>query len=156
MEINFTLIAAAMVFLVFLLVMMKFIWPPLMAAIEDRQKRIADGLIAADAGQEKLKSAESEANKILRNARNEAQELVNACEMRRVALINEAKSEAKLQCDILLSRSKSGIAAEVEQAKAALQNQVASLAIAAASQILGREVNAGNHDELLKNIAQKL
>lgn len=156
MNINLTLIVAALVFATFILFTMKFIWPPLLKAIEERQKKIADGLLAAEAGQDRLKSAEEEAGGIIRKAREESATMVAACEMQKVALINEAKSKAKSESDFLIEKTKSEIQVEVEKAKTALRNQVSSLVLATASQVIGREINEKNHDDLLKNIANKL
>jgi len=156
MNLNFTLIVAALVFLTFIVFTMKFIWPPLLKAIENRQRKIADGLLAAEQGQEQLKHAEEEASIIIRDAREESSTLLNACEMQKVALINEAKFKAKNECDFLIEQTKSGIKVEVEKAKSQLRNQVSSLVIATASQIIGREINEKNHDQLLKSLAEKL
>lgn len=156
MNINLTLIAAAIVFAIFLFVMMRFIWPPLMNAIEARQKKIAEGLAAADRGQSRLRDAESEAQDILRKARSEAGEIVGQAERQGQLVVNAAKIQAKEEADRIVAGARSSLAVEITQAKSALQANVASLALATASQILGREVNAANHDQLLTQIQGRL
>lgn len=156
MNINFTLVAAAIVFAIFLFVMMRFIWPPLMTAIETRQKKIAEGLAAADRGQSRLRDAESESADIVRKARGEASAMISQSERQAALIVNEAKAQAKIEADRILAGARDSLQTEVNQAKAALQNAVAGLALATASQILGREVTAANHDQLLKNIQAKL
>lgn len=156
MNINLTFIAAGVVFAIFLFVMMRFIWPPLMGAIEARQNKIAEGLAAADRGQSKLRDAEQSSHDVLKKARHEAGEIIALAERQGQLLVNEAKNQAKVEAERIIQAAQANLKVELQQAKVALQESVAGLALATATQILGREVTAANHDQLLKQMQGKL
>lgn len=156
MNINLTLIAQAIMFAIFIWFTARFIWPPLMSAVERRQKTIADGLAAAEQGNRSLKEAEVRVQTIEREARAKAQAIMADTEKRAAALIEEAKVQAKTEGGRLLAAAKAEVGQEVERAKATLREQVANLAVIGAEQILKREVNSGAHAEMLNRLKAQL
>ncbi len=156
MNITFTLIAQAVSFALFIWFTARFVWPPLMKAIDERQKKIADGLAAAEQGHRSLKDAESRIQVIEREARAQAQNILDETDKRAGALIEEAKAQARAEGGRQLAAAKAEIAQEVERAKAALREQVAALAVAGAEHILKREVNAQAHADLLARLKSQL
>ena len=154
MNINLTLIASGMVFAAFLYVTMRFIWPPLMNAIVARQKKIAEGIAAAERGQGQLRDAETEANQILRDARIEATDIIGQGEKQASAIVNDAKDRAKVEGDKIIEQARETTQIEIQQAKSELKNEIATLAVSTASQILSKEVSAENHDQLLQKISE--
>ena len=156
MSINLTLIFQMAVFFILALITMKFIWPPLIKAIEERQKKIADGLAAADRGSESLKVAEAKIKQLEADARTRATEIVAQTEKRAQALIDEAKVQAKTEGERLFASAKAEIEQETQRAKAALRDQVAGLAVAGAEQILRKEVDAAKHADLLTQLRGQL
>ena len=156
MNINLTLLAQAVSFAIFIWFTAKFIWPPLMRAVEARQKKIADGLAAAEQGNRSLKDAEVRIQALEREARAKAQTILAETEKRSTALIEEARTNAKEEGGRLLAAAKAEVSQEVERAKVALRDQVAMLAVAGAEQILQREVNATVHADLLNRLRAQL
>ena len=156
MNINLTLIAQAISFAIFILLTAKFVWPPLMRAIEERQKHIADGLAAGEQGKQQLEASGKLANEELAKARMRAAEVVAQAEKRGLQMIEEAKASAKVEGDRLIAGAKSEIQQEVSSAKEALREQVAALAISGAEKILQREVNPQAHAELLNQLKREL
>jgi F-type H+-transporting ATPase subunit b len=156
MNFNFTLIAQGLVFLAFIAFTIKFIWPPLLRAIEARQKTIADGLAAADQGRKSLESSSRQAEQAITDARNRAAEILSQAEKRGAQMVDEARGTAKDEA----GREKAAAKAEIEQertrAREQLRDQVASLAIAGAEKILRREVDAKAHAQLLDDIKRQL
>ena len=141
MNINATLFVQMAVFFVGAWITMKFIWPPLNRAIEERQKKIADGLAAADRGEHALEEAKKEGASIEAAARAQSQVIVAQGEKRGQAIIEEAKAQAQVEADKII---------------AAARAQVAQLAVSGASQILGKEVDASAHQQLLDQLKAKL
>jgi F-type H+-transporting ATPase subunit b len=156
MNINFTLFAQAIVFTAFIWFTVKFVWPPLLRAIEARQKTIADGLAAADQGRKSLESSSRQAEQAITDARNRAAEILSQAEKRGAQMVDEARGAAKDEA----GREKAAAKAEIEQertrAREQLRDQVASLAIAGAEKILRREVDAKAHAQLLDDIKRQL
>ncbi|MBI2381837.1 MAG: F0F1 ATP synthase subunit B [Gammaproteobacteria bacterium] len=153
---NMTLLAQAISFAIFVVFTMKFVWPPLIKAIEERQKKIADGLAASERGQHDLDLAKKEAGNILKDAKHQAAEILEHANKRGVAMVEEAKAEAKVEAD----RVKAGALAELEQevnrAKEALRGQVASLAVAGAEKILARNIDASAQADLVEKLVAEL
>jgi F-type H+-transporting ATPase subunit b len=145
MDIGFTLVAQAIAFFVLIVFTMKFVWPPLLVAIETRQKEIADGLAAGERGRTELAEAKKRAAEILAQAEKRATEIVE-----------EAKSNAKAEGDRIVLGAKAEIDQEVNRAKEGLRQQVSTLAIAGAEKILRKEINASTHAEILATIASEL
>ena len=156
MDINLTMIGQAIAFAIFVWFTVKFVWPPLMSAIENRQKAIADGLAAAEKGKLELAQADKKTTEVLGEARGRANEIVSSAEKRAAQMIEEAKVAAKSEGDRIVAGAKSEVEQEVFRAKATLREQVAALAVAGAEKILRREVNSQAHADLLTQLKQEL
>src|SRR5512144_3447359 len=152
MNFNLTLIMQAIAFGVFIWFCARFIWPPLMRAIDTRQKQIADGLAAGEQGRQNLASAEKRVADMLAEAKSRSSEIIAQGEKLRTETVDAAKAEAKAEAARILAAAKDEIEQEVVRAKEALRDQVADLAVAGASKILKREVDPKAHAELLASI----
>jgi F-type H+-transporting ATPase subunit b len=156
MNLNFTLFAQAAAFILFIWFTVKFVWPPLLRAIETRQKTIADGLAEAERGRSSLAEAEKQTDVILREARSRAQEIVVAAEKAASQRIEESKSQAKTEGERLVTAAKAQIEQEVQSAKQQLREQVAGLVVSGAEKILRREVDAKAHADMLNQLKAQL
>jgi F-type H+-transporting ATPase subunit b len=156
MNINLTLLMQAVAFAAFIWFTARFIWPPLMRAVDTRQKQIADGLAAGEQGRKELASAEKRIADMLAGAKSKAAEIVATGEKFRSETMDAAKTEAKAEADRIIAAAKAEIQQEVTRAKEQLRNQVADLAVAGASKILQREVDAKAHADLLASIRTQL
>ncbi len=156
MNINFTLFAQAIVFTAFIWFTVKFVWPPLLRAIEKRQKQIADGLAAAEQGKKSLEVSSKQAEQAIQEARARAAEIVAQAEKRGSQVVEESKVAAKTEGDREKAAAKADIQQEVQRAREQLREQVAALALAGAEKILRREVDAKAHAELLDGIRKQL
>ncbi len=145
MNVNSALFLQLVVFLIGALITMKFIWPPLIRALDERRKKIADGLKAADAGNQSLADAQRKIAQLEADARARAQ-----------AIVDEAKTQAKVEGDRMIAAAKQEAEQEMQRAKSALRDQVAVLAVAGAEQILRREVNTQVHADLLAQLKGRL
>jgi len=156
MSFNLTVIAQAVAFALFIWFTVKFVWPPMLRAIEARQKQVADGLAAAEQGKKSLESSSKQAEQAIQAARVRAAEIINQAEKRDAQMVEAAKAAAKEEGD----REKAGARAEIEQqaqrVREQLRDQVAALAVAGAEKILRREVDAKAHAELLDGIKKQL
>jgi F-type H+-transporting ATPase subunit b len=155
-NINLTLIMQAIAFTIFIWLCAKWIWPPLTNAIAARQKTIADGLAAGEQGRENLASAERRVGELVAEARAKAQEIVAQGEKQRSETVAHAKTEAQAEADRIVAAAKAELAQEVARAKEELRRQVSTLAIAGAGKILKREVDAGAHAAMLRDIEAQL
>jgi F-type H+-transporting ATPase subunit b len=144
MNINLTLIAQAVAFAVFIWFTVKFVWPPLLRAIEQRQSQIADGLAAAEKGRQSLEVSSKQAEAAIAEARARAQ------------LIDEAKNAAREESGREKAAAKAEIDQEVSRAREALRDQVAALAVAGAEKILRKEINAQAHADLLSQLKKEI
>jgi F-type H+-transporting ATPase subunit b len=156
MNINATLFFQLVVFFIGAWVTMKFIWPPLIRSLEERQKKIADGLAAADRGQKSLEDAKRKIADEQAAERAHVQQLIAEAEKRGQAIVDAAKDQAKVEADRIVEAAKAEATQEMQRAKEALRDQVAVLAVAGAAQILQREVNPQVHSELLAQLKAKL
>ncbi|TMH06588.1 MAG: F0F1 ATP synthase subunit B [Betaproteobacteria bacterium] len=156
MNINLTLLMQAVAFFAFILFTAKFVWPPLMRAIETRQKQIADGLAAGEEGRHNLVNAEKRIAEMLSEAKARATEIVAQDEKLKSDAVDRARTDAEAEANRILAAAKSEIEQEVYRAKEALRGQVAELAVAGASRILRREVDAKAHADLLAEIEKQL
>ncbi len=156
MNLNFTLIAQAIVFVTFIGFTMKFIWPHMLRAIETRQKTIADGLAAAEQGRKSLEISTRQADEDIRKARERAAEIISQAEKRTAQMIEEAKNAAKEEGNREKAAAKAEIEQQVSRAREQLRDRVASLAVAGAEKILRREVDAKAHADLLDSIKRQL
>ncbi len=156
MNFNLTLIAQAITFAAFIWFCVKFVWPPLVRAIETRQKTVADGLAEAERGRSSLADAQKQTEVIVREARGRAQELVAAAEKTAAQRVEESKAQAKTEGDRLVAAAKAQIEQEVQSARQKLREQVAALAVSGAEKILAREVDARTHADMLDRLKAQL
>jgi len=153
MNINATLFGQVIVFVILIWFTMKFIWPYLTNAIEERQKKIADGLAAADRGQKDLVEAKDAAEDIIREAREKAGKIVDQANKRSSELIEEARSTALSEGQRLVADARQEIELEKSKAREQLRNEVVVLALAGTSRLLEREVDPRTHADLLEKLA---
>jgi F-type H+-transporting ATPase subunit b len=156
MNINLTLFMQAAAFAAFIWFTAKFVWPPLMRAIDTRQKQIADGLAAGEQGRQSLASTEKRIADMMTEAKTRSSEIIAQGDKLKTETIDAAKAQAKAEADRILAGAKAEIEQEIMRAKEALRNQVADLAVAGAAKILKREVDAKAHADLLAAIRQQL
>ena len=156
MNINLTLLMQAAAFAAFIWFTARFIWPPLMRAIEGRQKQIADGLAAGEQGRQNLASAEKRVSDMLAEAKTRSSEIIHQGEKLKTETIDAAKTQAKAEAERIIATAKAEIEQEVVRAKEMLRNQVADLAVAGAAKILKREVDAKAHADILASLRQQL
>ena len=156
MNINATLIAQTIMFILFVWFCMKFVWPPIMQALSDRKKQIADGLAAGERGKQELEQASKSAADEMLIAKQKAAEILAQAEKRSSQVVEEAKGLAQEEEDRIVSMAKAEVEQEIVRAREALRQNVADLAVAGAAKILDREVDAKAHADLLKNIKAEL
>ena len=156
MNINATLFAQLIVFAVLIWITMKFIWPPLMKAMDDRAQRIGEGLAAADRSQRDLAQAQEQVNAVVRDARTKANEIIDQAHARANQIIDAAKTEAIAEA----GRQKALAVAEIDvaanTAREDLRKQVSALAVAGASRLIKREIDAKAHQVLLDDLVAEL
>lgn len=156
MNINITLVAVAIAFGIFIWFTAHFVWPVLMNKIEERQKKIADGLAAGEEGKRVLVEAERRSHSALQEARDRAQGMTSDSERRANQIIDEAKLQAKAEAERILAAAQDQIQQELTKAKGQLRDQVAVLAVAGAERILKREVDAKAHADMLAQLKAQL
>jgi len=156
MNMNLTLVMQAVAFFAFILFTAKVVWPPLIRAIETRQRQIAEGLQAGEQGRQSLSTAEKRIGAMLDEAKQKAAEIVAQGEKFRAETVEAARTEAQTEKDRIVASGRSEIEQELTRAKEQLRNQVADLAVAGASRILKREVDAKAHADLLAAIRTEL
>lgn len=156
MNINATLIGQTITFFLFVWFCMKFVWPPIMQALSERKKQIADGLAAGERGKQELELASKRAVENLHEAKQKAAEIIAQAEKRASQVIEEAKGAAKDEGNRILAGAKAEVEQEVFRAKEVLRQHVADLAVAGAAKILRREVDAKAHADLLTAIKAEL
>ncbi len=156
MNINATIIGQAIVFTILIWFSVKFIWPPLLKAIEDRQKKIADGLAAAERGQKELSQASGDAQSIVNEAREKALKIVDQANRRSNEIIEEARATAIAEGQRLVGDARQEVALEQSRARDALRKDVAQLAVAGASRLLEREIDAKAHADLIEKLAREI
>ncbi len=156
MNINLTMFAQALTFAILIWFTVKFVWPPLLSAIESRQKTIADGLADAERAKHDLELASKRSADILREAKERAGEIVTNGEKRASEIVEQAKAQAKVEGDRIIAGAKAEVDQEVFRAKEQLRTQVSAIALAGAGKILGREIDAKAHNDLLDKLAAEL
>ncbi len=156
MNITLTLFAQALSFAILIWFTVKFVWPPLLAAIEKRQKTIADGLADAERAKHDLEMAAKRSADILREAKEQASEIVANGEKRASEIVEQAKAQAKVEGDRIIAGAKAEVDQEVFRAKEQLRTQVSAIALAGAGKILGREIDAKAHNDLLDKLVAEL
>ena len=156
MDIGMTLLGQALSFAILIWVTVKFIWPPLMAAIEERQQKIAEGLAAADRSKKDLAQAEEKVNDVLREARNKASEIITQAETRRSQIIDLAKEEAIEEGNRQKAAAMAEIVSATSRAREDLRKQVSALAVAGAEKLIRREIDSNAHRALLDELAAEI
>jgi len=156
MNMNLTLVAQAITFAIFIWFSAKFVWPPLLAAIESRQKAIADGLSAAERGRLELEQASKKSSDSLREGKEKAAAMVASAEKRAAEIVEEAKSAARVEAERIVEAARGQVEQDVQRAREELRERVATLAVAGAERILRREVDAKAHSELLAGLSKEL
>ena len=156
MNINFTLVGQLIAFAVFVMFCMKYVWPPLMAAIEDRQKIIADGLAASDRAEKDLELAQQKASAQLKDAKQQAVEIVEQAKKRANQLVDEETQRGQSEREKIIASGYAEIEAERNRVKEDLRKKVATLAIAGAEKILAREIDAKAQNDIVEKLVAEL
>ena len=156
MDINLTLIGQSIAMIVFVVLCMKYIWPPLLNAIEERQKTIAEGLASAEKGEQQLAEAMAQAEKIVADARKQATGILDQAHARANEIVAEGKADGSKERDRQLAAAKAEIEQEANKAREELRGQVSAIAVASAEKILRREIDAKQHEDILGKLASEL
>ena len=156
MDINMTLIGQTIAMIVFVWFCMKFIWPPILEAIEERQAQIAEGLAAAERGENRLEQAAAEADEIVSAARKQATGIIDQAKARANELVSDGKADGVKERERQLAAAKADIEQEANRAREELRGQVSAIAVASAEKILRREVDGKTHEDILSQLAQEL
>ena len=156
MDINMTLLGQTIAMIVFVWFCMKFIWPPIMTAIEERQKEIADGLAAAERGQQSLDKAKAESDDIVDDARKQATQILDQAHARANEIVAEGKADGIKERERQLAAATAEVEQETNRAREELRGQVSAIAVASAEKILRREIDAEAHEDILSKLAAEL
>ena len=156
MNINLTLIGQSITFIFFVMFVMKFIWPPLVAALEERKKTIADGLAAAEKGKHDGELAKQRVLDTLKDAKVQAQDIINLAEKRASEIVEESKDTARAEGERIIAAANAELEQEVNRAREQLRGQVVSLAVSGASKVLKREIDEKANEDLLKDLVAQL
>ncbi len=156
MNINLTLFGQMIAFAAFVLFCMKYVWPPILAAMAERAEKIADGLAAADRAGHDLELAQEKAVERLKEAKEEASGIIDAANKRATQIVDEAKDAARSEGDRLKEAAQAEIEQELNRAREHLRGQVASLALKGAEQVLSAEIDQQRHNELVDKLAAEL
>lgn len=156
MNINATLIGQSIAFFIFVWFCMKFVWPPLMRALDERKRTIADGLAAAERGKRELEQAEKRALDVMKKAKSDAQEVIGLAEKRAAEVADEAKQQARAEAERIVQAAKADIEQEANRAREQLRARLAELVAAGAGRILEKEIDAKAHARLLESVAKEL
>lgn len=156
MNINATLIGQSIAFFLFVWFCMKYIWPPLINALNERRKTIADGLAAAERGQHEQELAEKRATEVLHTAKQQASEIIARAEKRANEIVDEAKGDAKVEGERIVHAAQAEIDQEVNRARETLRGQVVSIAVAGAEKVLEKEIDEAAHGELLNKLVAEI
>lgn len=152
MNLNATLFGQMITFAIFVWFTMKYVWPPITKALDERQKKVAEGLAAAERGVHELELAQQKATEYLREAKTQAAEILEQANKRAVLMIEEAKLQGREEGQRMVAMAKAEIAREVEGAKQALKSQVATLAMQGAERILAKNLDAAANQELIEKL----
>jgi F-type H+-transporting ATPase subunit b len=155
-NINLTLIVQMVVFATLVLGVMKWIWPPLLTAMDERARKIAQGLAAADKGEKELVEARGKADSIVREARERATQIIDHAQQRANELVEEAKGTASGEGARIVAAAQQQIELDTTRAKESLRREVAGIAVGAASKLLGREIDARTHADLLDQLSAQI
>lgn len=156
MSINATLIGQMITFALLVWFTMKYIWPPLFDSLEERKKKITEGLAAAEKGQEDLLLAEKRAIAVLKEAKEQSSEIVSLAQKRANELVEESKEQGKKEGERMILAAQTQIDQEMQQAREGLRQEVATLALSVAEQILDAEIDQAKHLDILNNVSNQL
>ena len=156
MNINLTLFGQMVFFALFVLFCMKYVWPPILAAMAERADKIADGLAAADRASHDLELAQEKAVERLKEAKEEAAGIVDAANKRATQIVEEAKEQARTEGERLKEAAQAEIDQEINRAREQLRSQVSALALSGAEKVLGAEIDQQRHNELVDKLAAEL
>jgi F-type H+-transporting ATPase subunit b len=155
-NINLTLIGQMVAFVCFVLFCMKYVWPPIIGAMAEREKKIADGLAAADRANHDLELAKEQAVERLKEAKHEAAGIVESANRRASQIVEEAKQAAVVEADRVKAAAQAEIPQEANRAREQLRSQVAALSLAGAEKVLGAAIDQKAHAELVEKLAAEL
>lgn len=156
MNFNATLIGQSITFAIFVWFCMKYVWPPLMTALEQRKARIADGLAAAERGQKDLELAQAKVSDNLKESKQQAQEIINQAQKRANEIVDEAKDVAREEADKIKAAANSDIEQQINSAREQLRKDVSAIALSGAEKILKREINAATHGKVLEDLMAQI
>ena len=156
MDINMTLFGQSLAMLIFVWFCMKMIWPPIMEAIEERQTQIADGLAAAERGQQSLDKAQVEAGDIIDDARKQATTILDQAHARANEIVAEGKADGTKERERQVAAAHAEVEQETNRAREELRGQVSAIAVASAEKILQREIDSKAHEDILSKLAAEL
>lgn len=156
MNINLTLLGQAIAMLVFVWFCMKYVWPPIMQIIEDRQRQIADGLAAADKGARSFDEAQVRIATLVEEARGQARTIIDQAQTRANDIVDEARTGADQERERIIQAGKADIDQQINRARDELRTQVAAIAVAGAEKILAREIDARAHQDLLDKLVAQI
>jgi len=156
MNINATLVLQSIAMMIFVWFCMKFLWPPLIKAMDERRERIAEGLAASDRAEKELETAKVEVDRQIREARDKAGEIVDQASQRHSQIVDQAREDATAERKRQVAAAEADIAQAANQAREELRTAVANLAVLGASKILEREVDADTHRELLDKLIAEI
>lgn len=156
MNINLTLIGQSIAFIVFVWFCMKFIWPPLMKALDERKQKIAEGLAAGERGKQEQELGQKRATEVIKEAKGKAADIIAGAERRGAELVEEAKSDAKVEGARIVTAAQAEVEQEINRARESLRAELAALATTGAEQILGKEIDAATHNKMLEELAAQL
>jgi len=153
---NLTLLGQAISFGIFVWFCMKYVWPPIITALHERQAKIADGLAAAEKGAQAQELAEKEADELILAAKTQASEIISQAQKRSNSMVEEAKDEARTEADKVKQSAEADLEQEVVAARETLRGQVSTLAVAGASRILSKEIDADAHAKALDDLIAQI
>jgi F-type H+-transporting ATPase subunit b len=155
-DFNLTFVGQTIAMLVFVGICMKYIWPPIMQAIEDRQAQIADGLAAAERGQQSLDKAKTEADDVVDDARKQATSILDQAHARANEIVADGKADGAKERERQVAAARADVEQETNRAREELRGQVSAIAVASAEKILQREIDGNAHNEILSKLAAEL
>ena len=156
MDLNMTVLGQTIAMAVFVWFCMKYIWPPIMLALDQRRKAIADGLAAAERGQHEQELAKERVKEVLQDAKAHATDIVTQAQKRASEIVDEAKGNARVEGERLLSAAQAEIEQETNRAREQLREKVAELAVAGAEKILRKEIDLAAHSDIVKALAKEI
>ena len=156
MNVTATLLGQMLTFVVFVWFIKRYLWEPLITAMEDRSQRIAEGLTSAELGQKKMDQAKVEYKKIVGNAKSKATEVLNNAQQQSNSLIEQARKTAKEEADKIMNASNIQIEQEINQAKEELKNEVAKISIKCAEKIIEKEIDKKKHEKIFSDVVKDL